>query len=44
MEAKAMVLEKFDEPLVMRVFPVPRPKKGETLVRILAAGVCGSDV
>jgi threonine dehydrogenase-like Zn-dependent dehydrogenase len=44
MEAKAMVLEKFNEPLVMKAFPISRLKEGEVLVKIEAAGVCGSDV
>ena len=44
MEAKAMVLERFNEPLVMKTFSIPRLKEGETLVKIEAAGVCGSDV
>jgi threonine dehydrogenase-like Zn-dependent dehydrogenase len=44
MEAKAMVLEKFNEPLVMKAFSIPRLREGEVLVKIEAAGVCGSDV
>ena len=44
MEAKAMVLEKFNRPLVMRTFPIPKLREGEVLVKIEAAGVCGSDV
>ena len=44
MESKAMVLEKFNEPLEMRTFPIPRLNEGEILVKIEAAGVCGSDV
>lgn len=44
MESKALVLEKFNEPLVMRTFPIPKLKEGEVLVRVEAAGVCGSDV
>ena len=44
MDAKAMVLERFNEPLELKTFPVPRLKEGEALVRIEAAGVCGSDV
>ena len=44
MESRAMVLEKFNQPLPMRAFPIPDPKKGEVLVKIEAAGVCGSDV
>jgi D-arabinose 1-dehydrogenase-like Zn-dependent alcohol dehydrogenase len=44
MESKAMVLEKFNQPLPMRAFPIPDLKEGEVLVKIEAAGVCGSDV
>ncbi len=44
MDAKAMVLERFNEPLVMKTFPIPKLKEGEVLVKIEAAGVCGSDV
>jgi threonine dehydrogenase-like Zn-dependent dehydrogenase len=44
MESKAMVLEKFNQPLRMRDFTIPDLKEGETLVKIEAAGVCGSDV
>ena len=39
-----MVLEEFKKPLVEREFPLPQPRAGEALVRMLAAGVCGSDV
>ncbi len=39
-----MVLEKFNQPLPMRAFPIPDLKEGEALVKIEAAGVCGSDV
>lgn len=44
MEAKAMVLEQFNQPLVMKTFPIPKIKEGEVLAKIEAAGVCGSDV
>lgn len=44
MEAKAMVLEKFNAPLVIKTFPIPKLQQGEVLVKIEAAGVCGSDV
>ncbi|HSB04643.1 MAG TPA: zinc-binding dehydrogenase [Thermodesulfobacteriota bacterium] len=44
MDSKAMVLEKFNDPLLMRTFPIPRLKEGEILVKVEAAGVCGSDV
>lgn len=43
-EVKAAVLEKFNEPLVLRTFPFPALNKGEALVKVEAAGVCGSDV
>lgn len=43
-EARAIVLEKFNHPLVLRTFPIPRLREGEVLVKIEAAGVCGSDV
>lgn len=41
---RSMVLEKFNEPLVKREFSTPVLKEGELLVKILAAGVCGSDI
>ena len=44
MESKAMVLDTFNQPLLMRTFPIPRLNEGEILVKIEAAGVCGSDV
>jgi threonine dehydrogenase-like Zn-dependent dehydrogenase len=44
MESRAMVLEKFNQPLMMRGFPIAGLKVGEALVKIEAAGVCGSDV
>jgi threonine dehydrogenase-like Zn-dependent dehydrogenase len=43
-EALAIVLEKFNEPLVVKSYPIPTLKEGEVLVKIEAAGVCGSDV
>lgn len=44
MQAKAMVFEKFNQPPVERVFPVPKLGEGEVLIKVEAAGVCGSDV
>lgn len=44
MKARAAVLEKFGEPLVMKEFDVSPLAEGEVLARIDAAGVCGSDV
>lgn len=44
MEAQAMVLEKFNQPLSLKSFPLPRLREGDLLVKIEVAGVCGSDV
>lgn len=41
---RAMVLTGFNRPLEMTEFPVPAPDRGEALVKVTAAGVCGSDV
>ncbi|MEW6357236.1 MAG: zinc-binding dehydrogenase [Planctomycetota bacterium] len=42
--AHAMVMTEFKQPLEWREFPMPPVGEGEVLVRITAAGVCGSDV
>jgi len=39
-----MVLEAFNEPLRSREIEIPELKDGQVLVRITAAGICGSDV
>ncbi len=39
-----MVLEAFNQPLMMREFEIPALQDGEALIRLEAAGVCGSDV
>ena len=44
LRSKAMVLERFGEPLVEREFELSKIPNGSVLVRILASGVCGSDV
>ena len=44
MESRAIVLEKFNQPFMMRNFPIPKIQEGEILAKIAAAGVCGSDV
>lgn len=44
MKTKAMVLEAFNKPLELREFELPALQPGEVLIRIEAAGVCGSDV
>lgn len=44
MEARAMVLEEFNKPLVQKTFPLPQLEPGQVLVKVEVAGVCGSDV
>jgi threonine dehydrogenase-like Zn-dependent dehydrogenase len=43
-KARAAVLEAFHQPLALREFEVQPLARGEVLVKIAAAGVCGSDV
>jgi len=43
-QATAAVLEAFNQPLALRDFEVQPLAAGETLLKIRAAGVCGSDV
>ena len=44
MKSKAMVLTRFNTPLELKEFEIPTLKEGEILVKVEAAGVCGSDV
>ncbi|MCX7622614.1 MAG: zinc-dependent alcohol dehydrogenase family protein [Thermomicrobium sp.] len=39
-----MVLERPGEPLVLREWPVPEPGPGQVLMRVLACGVCRTDL
>lgn len=41
---KAAVVRAFGEPLVIEDVPVPRPGPGEVLVRVIASGVCHTDL
>jgi propanol-preferring alcohol dehydrogenase len=41
---QAAVVEKFGEPLVVREVPVPEPGPGQALVKIIASGVCHTDL
>ena len=41
---RAAVLEEFDRPLAIRDFEPPKLEAGQVLVKMLAAGVCGSDI
>ena len=41
---KAAVLEEYQKPLVIREVPYPKPGRGEVTIRILASGLCASDL
>lgn len=41
---QAMVLKQYNAPLVLEEIAIPKLKDGELLIKIDAAGVCGSDV
>jgi propanol-preferring alcohol dehydrogenase len=41
---QAMVLETVGQPLVMRTLPVPSPSESQVLVKIIACGVCRTDL
>lgn len=43
-KAYAMVMEKYGEPLVYHEFDLPTPVGDEVRIRVLATGICGSDV
>jgi len=42
--ARALVLERFNQPFVLREFDLPEPAPGEVLAKVRAAGICGSDL
>ncbi len=44
MKTRAMVLEKYNSPLRLREVEMGTVSRGETLVSMLASGICGSDV
>jgi len=41
---KAMVLERFGEPMVLREVPEPSIGSGEIFLRVRACGLCGTDI
>lgn len=41
---RAAVLECFDTPLVIKELPMPRINSNEVLVKVMASGLCGSDL
>src|SRR6195952_3037297 len=44
MRMRAAVLEEFGEPLVVQEVDLPDPRAGEVLVRLVACGVCHTDM
>ena len=44
MRIRAAVLEEFGEPLVVQELELDEPKQGEVLVRLVACGVCHTDL
>jgi threonine dehydrogenase-like Zn-dependent dehydrogenase len=43
-KTRAIILAAFNEPLAARELDIPKLEVGQVLVRITAAGICGSDV
>lgn len=41
---RAMVLEKAGEPLLLKTLPVPLPNEGQVAVKVIACGVCRTDL
>ena len=41
---RAAVVERFGEPLKIREVAIPEPRRGEVLVKIVASGVCHTDL
>lgn len=41
---KAAVVRAFGQPLTIEEVPVPTPKRGEVLVKVMASGVCHTDL
>jgi len=41
---KAAVIEKFNAPWVIKELADPKPKSGQVLIKIMASGMCGTDV
>jgi propanol-preferring alcohol dehydrogenase len=43
-EMRAMVLEEPGQPLVYKKVPVPKPAEGQVLIKIIACGICRTDL
>ena len=44
MQMKAAVVHEFGEPLKIEEVPIPTPGYGEVLIRVIANGVCHTDL
>src|SRR5436190_17308261 len=44
MRMRAAVLEEFGQPLVVQELDLAEPRRGEVLVRLVACGVCHTDL
>ena len=44
MKHKAYLLKEFGKPLILEEVPTPKVKSYEVLVKVLAAGICHSDI
>lgn len=44
MNMRAMLLEKQGGPLVLKEVPVPQPGEGQVLIRVMACGICRTDL
>ena len=40
----AVVLKKFQEPLSIEQVPIPQPKPDDLLIKLIACGVCHTDL
>lgn len=41
---KAMILESQNQPLELKIVPVPQPQEGQVLVKVIACGICRTDL
>lgn len=41
---KAVVLKEFHQPFAVEELPIPEPGPGEVLVKVMASGLCLTDV
>lgn len=44
MKSRSAVLEDFGKPLVIKYFDIPKPPQNGILVKMVASGICGSDL